>query len=81
MGHTESAEQNLILNCFRIPPITFFFGATCPKNYQFRSTYGAIMLLHMRGFIESFEQKGVYLGASNFFAEDFCPSDIAFSNG
>jgi len=27
--------------------------------------------------LESFEQKGVYSGASNFFAEDFCPQGIA----
>jgi len=31
--------------------------------------------------LESFEQKGVYSGASNFFAEDFPPQGIACGNG
>ncbi len=46
-----------------------------PKDYE-----SSALTTELQARLESFEQKGVYLGASNFFAEDFCPPGIAFSN-
>ena len=47
-----------------------------PKDYE-----SSALTTELQARLESFEQKGVYLGASNFFAEDFTPQGIPCGNG
>jgi len=45
------------------------------------SLHSSELTTELQARLESFEQKGVYSGASNFFAEDLRPQGIACGNG